>query len=259
MAHCDDHVETDDLFDPSDDQLDPVDDPLDDLFDPSDTLRDDTLVNFLNLNEVTANGEPVIQGTGDATATGGYTPAAFTGLTSEQMQQQSTALVGFFSRLQVDPANGTIYDEQGVPVATDLSAQELVNVYNAYNASPAAASDPSVLSRVWNVIRGIASSASDFATRHSGIANAAIMLGLGGIGLAPLVIREIFRALAALKAEGLTILLVEQNARAAFRIADRGYILSPGGLLAPVEANGHGAESTYEAYGLALGRGERAS
>jgi branched-chain amino acid transport system ATP-binding protein len=86
-----------------------------------------------------------------------------------------------------------------------------------------------------------------------------LLLDEPSIGLAPLVIREIFRALAALKAEGLTILLVEQNARAAFRIADRGYILSPGGLLAPVEANGHGAESTYEAYGLTLGREERGS
>jgi branched-chain amino acid transport system ATP-binding protein len=86
-----------------------------------------------------------------------------------------------------------------------------------------------------------------------------LLLDEPSIGLAPLVIREIFRALAALKAEGLTILLVEQNARAAFRIADRGYVLSPGGLLAPLAANGHGAESAYEAYGLTLSRGVKPS
>ncbi len=83
-----------------------------------------------------------------------------------------------------------------------------------------------------------------------------LLLDEPSIGLAPLVIHEIFRALAVLKAEGLTILLVEQNARAAARIADRGYVLSPGGLLAPLAANGQAAESTYEAYGLTLGRGE---
>ena len=55
-----------------------------------------------------------------------------------------------------------------------------------------------------------------------------LLLDEPSVGLAPLVIGEIFRALAALKAEGLTILLVEQNARAALRIADRGYALTPG-------------------------------
>jgi len=77
-----------------------------------------------------------------------------------------------------------------------------------------------------------------------------LLLDEPSIGLAPLVIREIFRALAALKADGLTILLVEQNARAAVRIADRGYVLSPGGFLAPLTANGDGGEPAYEAYGL---------
>ena len=83
-----------------------------------------------------------------------------------------------------------------------------------------------------------------------------LLLDEPSVGLAPLVIREIFRALAALKAAGLTILLVEQNARAAFRIADRGYILSPGGRLAPVAADVRAAESASEAYGLTLSRGE---
>jgi branched-chain amino acid transport system ATP-binding protein len=86
-----------------------------------------------------------------------------------------------------------------------------------------------------------------------------LLLDEPSIGLAPLVIREIFRALAVLKAGGLTILLVEQNARAAFRIADRGYVLSPGGLIAAAAANGHAAESARAAYGLALAREESPS
>ncbi len=77
-----------------------------------------------------------------------------------------------------------------------------------------------------------------------------LLLDEPSVGLAPLVIGEIFRALAALKAEGLTILLVEQNARAALRIADHGYALSTGGNLAEARGAGADAESARRAYGF---------
>ena len=51
------------------------------------------------------------------------------------------------------------------------------------------------------------------------------------------------------------MLLIEQNARAAFRIADRGYALRPGGVISEVTANGHGSEPAH-AYGLVLSRQE---
>ena len=79
-----------------------------------------------------------------------------------------------------------------------------------------------------------------------------LVLDEPSVGLAPLVITVIFRALEALKAEGLTILLVEQNARAAFRIADRGYALLPGGTIAEAARDGSVAESARRAYGLEL-------
>jgi branched-chain amino acid transport system ATP-binding protein len=82
-----------------------------------------------------------------------------------------------------------------------------------------------------------------------------LLLDEPSVGLAPLVIAEIFRALAALKADGLTMLLVEQNARAAFRIADRGYVLGPGGVISTAAANDHGLESARGAYGLAWSAG----
>jgi branched-chain amino acid transport system ATP-binding protein len=83
-----------------------------------------------------------------------------------------------------------------------------------------------------------------------------LLLDEPSVGLAPLMITVIFRALEALKAEGLTILLVEQNARAAFRIADRGYALRPGGIIAEATCDGSVAESARRAYGFELIREE---
>jgi branched-chain amino acid transport system ATP-binding protein len=55
-----------------------------------------------------------------------------------------------------------------------------------------------------------------------------LMLDEPSLGLAPLVVREIFRVIADLKRTGVSILLVEQNARAALQIADYGYVLETG-------------------------------
>jgi branched-chain amino acid transport system ATP-binding protein len=74
-----------------------------------------------------------------------------------------------------------------------------------------------------------------------------LLLDEPSVGLAPLVVRTIFEVLARLRAEGLTMLLVEQNARAAFRIADRGYALVPGGrvVTAGVDPAGGDARAAY--------------
>jgi branched-chain amino acid transport system ATP-binding protein len=58
-----------------------------------------------------------------------------------------------------------------------------------------------------------------------------LILDEPSLGLAPLVIKEIFRTLTELRQEGLTILLVEQNALAAMRISDRAYVLQAGRML----------------------------
>jgi branched-chain amino acid transport system ATP-binding protein len=84
-----------------------------------------------------------------------------------------------------------------------------------------------------------------------------LLLDEPSVGLAPLVIAEIFRVIEGLRAEGLTMILVEQNARAAFRLADRGYALGPGGRL--VEPGGaHAADTARRAYGLRVAREESA-
>ena len=55
-----------------------------------------------------------------------------------------------------------------------------------------------------------------------------LMLDEPSLGLAPLVVREIFQTIERLRAEGVSILLVEQNARAALQVADHGYVLETG-------------------------------
>jgi branched-chain amino acid transport system ATP-binding protein len=57
-----------------------------------------------------------------------------------------------------------------------------------------------------------------------------LMLDEPSLGLAPLIVREIFRIISALRDAGVSILLVEQNARAALQVADYGYVLETGEL-----------------------------
>jgi branched-chain amino acid transport system ATP-binding protein len=52
------------------------------------------------------------------------------------------------------------------------------------------------------------------------------------LGLAPLIVKDIFRTIAAINAAGTSVLLVEQNARYALETANRGYVLQTGSIVA---------------------------
>jgi branched-chain amino acid transport system ATP-binding protein len=58
-----------------------------------------------------------------------------------------------------------------------------------------------------------------------------LLLDEPSLGLAPLIIREVFKIIASLRDIGVSILLVEQNARAALETADVGYVLETGELV----------------------------
>ena len=58
-----------------------------------------------------------------------------------------------------------------------------------------------------------------------------LLLDEPSLGLAPLIVREIFRIVTGLRELGLSILLVEQNARAALETADYGYVLETGSIV----------------------------
>ena len=65
-----------------------------------------------------------------------------------------------------------------------------------------------------------------------------LLLDEPSMGLAPIFIKEIFNIIEEIKQQGTTILLIEQNAKMALSIADRGYVLETGSVV----LNGTGEE-----------------
>ena len=58
-----------------------------------------------------------------------------------------------------------------------------------------------------------------------------LMLDEPSLGLAPLIVREVLQVVASLRRHGVSVLLVEQNARAALQVADRAYVLEMGAVV----------------------------
>ncbi len=81
---------------------------------------------------------------------------------------------------------------------------------------------------------------------------ALLMLDEPSIGLAPLVVREILDVIGRLRREGTTILLVEQNARAALSISDRGYVMETGRIM--LEGTASELSSNHDVRRSYLGR-----
>ena len=69
-----------------------------------------------------------------------------------------------------------------------------------------------------------------------------LMLDEPSQGLAPLIVEDVFRIVVAARREGLSVLLVEQNVRAAVEIADRAYVLDNGRIVYEGDASAFGAD-----------------
>jgi branched-chain amino acid transport system ATP-binding protein len=74
------------------------------------------------------------------------------------------------------------------------------------------------------------------------------MLDEPSLGLAPIIVADIFRTIGELRAGGVSVLLVEQNAQAALKIADRAYVMELGefvlnGFASDIAANSRVAAS----------------
>jgi branched-chain amino acid transport system ATP-binding protein len=79
-----------------------------------------------------------------------------------------------------------------------------------------------------------------------------IMMDEPSMGLAPLIVKDIFAIIRKLRDEGNTVLLVEQNAKAALGIADRGYVLETGRII--LEENAEELLSNRDVQRAYLGR-----
>jgi branched-chain amino acid transport system ATP-binding protein len=79
-----------------------------------------------------------------------------------------------------------------------------------------------------------------------------LLLDEPSLGLAPRLVAEIFRVIRAVNAEGVAVLLVEQNARAALAIAARGYVLETGRLVVEGRSEALAADSRIRAAYLGL-------
>ncbi len=76
-----------------------------------------------------------------------------------------------------------------------------------------------------------------------------LMMDEPSLGLAPLVIQEIFNTIKRINADGIPILLIEQNSNAALKVANRGYVIENGHIvLADTSANLLANEDVKKAY-----------
>jgi branched-chain amino acid transport system ATP-binding protein len=76
-----------------------------------------------------------------------------------------------------------------------------------------------------------------------------LLLDEPSLGIAPILVKEIFKEIKKIAESGVTVLLVEQNAKAALKLADRGYVLDVGKIaLSGTSEELLASEKVQEAY-----------
>ena len=143
---------------------------------------------------------------------------------------------------------GVGYVPEGRRIFANLTVEENLMV-------PVARPGPWSIARVFEVFPRLAERKTSKGTQLSGgeqemlsISRALIlnpkllMLDEPSQGLAPLIVAEVFKIVAAAPREGVSVLLVEQNVRAAVEIADRAYVLDDGRIVYEGDAREFGAD-----------------
>ena len=134
-------------------------------------------------------------------------------------------------------ANGVGYVPEGRRIFANRSVEENLRV-------PLARSGPWTIARIYELFPRLAERKESPGRQLSGgeqemlsIARALLLnpqlliLDEPSQGLAPLIVREVFRVVSQMRDEGISVLLVEQNAHMGLEIADRAYVLDDGGIV----------------------------
>jgi len=140
-------------------------------------------------------------------------------------------------------ARGLVQVAEGRATLTTLTVRENLEL-GAYSRRGGRAERESDLERVFAMFPRLAERASGAAGNLSGGEQQMLAIGRAlmarprlllldepSMGLAPLIVQDIFRTLRALNRAGLAIFLVEQNVKQALRIASRGYVIETGSVV----------------------------
>ncbi len=140
-------------------------------------------------------------------------------------------------------ASGLVQVAEGRATLTTLTVRENLEL-GAYTRRDGAAARAQDLERIYGLFprlkereHGLAGNLSGGEQQMLAIGRAlmarprVLLLDEPSMGLAPIVVQDIFRALQRINADGMTLFLVEQNVRQALRIADRAYVIETGRIV----------------------------
>ena len=140
-------------------------------------------------------------------------------------------------------AQGVVQVAEGRATLTRLTVRENL-LLGAYTRKDGAAEREHDLERIYTMFPRLKERDQGFAGNLSGGEQQMLAIGRAlmakprvllldepSMGLAPIIVQDIFRTLKEINQQGLTIFLVEQNVRQALKIADQGYVLETGSLV----------------------------